>query len=263
MSLRRTFILSAVVSAVLFNCHLAPAATNIFLKLEGISGESKDYAHPSEINVVDWSWGISNTIPTDAASLTCLSLTKYADTATPLLMKMCAGGGPITTAALTVRYGGKSPVVFLHITMTDVLVSSVATGGPGSDDRLTEKVKLTFSEVNVTYTPLSGPLPKTNYGFIWNTTKNEGETSAKVMPDPTPAGGLASTLTYTNGARSVSLTWTSTAGTFYQVWVAPNPTPPFEPYGNPIPASATGKTSILLPVNAIRKFFRIETLPAE
>lgn len=263
MSLRRTFILIAVVSSLLSYCHLASAETNIFLKLEGINGESKDYAHPSEIVVVDWSWGISKSIPTAAASLTSLTLTKYVDTATPLLMKMCAGGGPISTATLTVRYGGKSPVSFLHITMTDVMVSSAETGGAVGYDRLTEKVTLTFAVVNVTYTPIYAPPPKTEYAFVWDARKNEGVISTNVVPDPTPAGGFASTLTYTNGARAISLTWASTAGTFYRVWVAPNPTPPFEPYGNPIPGSPTGKTSILLPVNAIKKFFRVETLPAE
>lgn len=35
-------------------------AVDMFLKLEGISGESKDSSHKGEIDILAWSWGMTN-----------------------------------------------------------------------------------------------------------------------------------------------------------------------------------------------------------
>jgi type VI secretion system secreted protein Hcp len=39
------------------------------------------------------------------------------------------------------------------IKMTDVLITSISTGGSGGEDRLTENVSLNFAKVEVVYTP--------------------------------------------------------------------------------------------------------------
>ena len=35
-------------------------AVDMFLKIAGVDGESKDKSHPMEIDVLAWSWGLSN-----------------------------------------------------------------------------------------------------------------------------------------------------------------------------------------------------------
>ena len=35
-------------------------AVDMFLKLDGIKGESKDSKHSGEIEILAWSWGLSN-----------------------------------------------------------------------------------------------------------------------------------------------------------------------------------------------------------
>ena len=35
-------------------------AVDMFLKIEGIEGESQDNAHKDKIDIVSWSWGMSN-----------------------------------------------------------------------------------------------------------------------------------------------------------------------------------------------------------
>jgi type VI protein secretion system component Hcp len=35
-------------------------AVDMFLKIDGVKGESKDQAHTQEIDVFSWSWGMSN-----------------------------------------------------------------------------------------------------------------------------------------------------------------------------------------------------------
>jgi type VI secretion system secreted protein Hcp len=35
-------------------------AVDMFLKLNGVTGESKDKVHTTEIDVLSWSWGMTN-----------------------------------------------------------------------------------------------------------------------------------------------------------------------------------------------------------
>ena len=83
-----------------------------------------------------------------------LSLTKYVDKSSPNLMMHCASGKHIDKVKLTVRKaGGESQVEYMVINLEEVLVTSLSTGGSGSDDRLTENVTLNFAQVMVDYQP--------------------------------------------------------------------------------------------------------------
>ena len=58
--------------------------------------------------------------------------------------------------------------------MTEVLVTSVSTGGSGGEDRLTENVTFNFAEVKVDYTEQkmdggAGDKPSMGYSFLENT----------------------------------------------------------------------------------------------
>jgi type VI protein secretion system component Hcp len=52
-----------------------------------------------------------------------------------------------------VRKAGEQAVEYCKIKLTEVIISSVSTGGAGSGDRLTEKVTLNFGTVNMDYVP--------------------------------------------------------------------------------------------------------------
>lgn len=55
------------------------AATDMFLKIDGVDGESLDAQHRNEIDVLAWSWGASSDM-----RRTCIqdiSVTKYVDSA--------------------------------------------------------------------------------------------------------------------------------------------------------------------------------------
>jgi type VI secretion system secreted protein Hcp len=83
-----------------------------------------------------------------------LSLTKYVDKATPNLMMHCSNGKHIDKVTLTVRKaGGESQIDYLVITLEEVLVTALDTGGSGPVDRLTENVTLNFAQVRVDYQP--------------------------------------------------------------------------------------------------------------
>ena len=82
-----------------------------------------------------------------------LSFTKYVDKSSPNLMKVCCTGRHYDEATLVVRKAGGSPIEYITVTMNEVLVTSVSTGGSGGEDRLTENVTLNFGKVKVSYQP--------------------------------------------------------------------------------------------------------------
>jgi type VI secretion system secreted protein Hcp len=136
----------------------------MFMKIKDIKGESQDKGSPShkdEIDVLAWSWGTSQSATTHVGggggsgkvSVQDLSFTKYIDSASPDLLLACCNGKHLDEALLTVRKAGESPVEYLKIKMTEVIISSVSTGGSGGEDRLTENVTLNFAKVAVDYTP--------------------------------------------------------------------------------------------------------------
>jgi type VI secretion system secreted protein Hcp len=147
----------AVIAAV--SATDAFAALDMFLKLDGVPGESSDDKHAKEIDVLDWSWGVNGALPRvqkTAAQPFCaqgISLTKVVDRSTPVLLSKAAAGESIPNATLTIRRAGTTPLEFLVITFTDVRISSESTGGSGGETRLTENVTLNFGSATVTYTP--------------------------------------------------------------------------------------------------------------
>lgn len=134
-------------------------ATDMFLKLGDIKGEAADKTHKGEIDVLAWSWGASNSGNmhmgggggAGKVAVQDLSFTKYVDLASTEVFLSCCNGKHIPEATLVVRKAGETPLEYLTITMSDVLISSYSTGGSGGEDRLTENVSLNFAKVKVTY----------------------------------------------------------------------------------------------------------------
>ena len=136
-------------------------SADMFLKIEGVEGESVDHKHAKEIDILAWSWGMTQSGSmhigggggAGKVAVQDLSVTKYVDKSSPNLIQTCCTGRHYPKATLTVRKAGASPVEYMIITMTDVLITSVSTGGSGGEDRLTENVSLNFAKVEVKYTP--------------------------------------------------------------------------------------------------------------
>jgi type VI secretion system secreted protein Hcp len=82
-----------------------------------------------------------------------ISFTKYVDKSSPNLIQYCCNGKHFADALLTVRKAGENPLEYLKITIKDLMIAAVTTGGSGGEDRLTENVTLNFAEFKVEYTP--------------------------------------------------------------------------------------------------------------
>ncbi|NJD07656.1 MAG: type VI secretion system tube protein Hcp [Methylococcaceae bacterium] len=134
-------------------------AVDMFLDIPPIKGESKDATHKEKMDVLAWSWGMSNSgsghvgggSGSGKVNVQDLSVTKYIDKASCDLMKSCCNGKHFDKATLIVRKAGEKPLEYVTITMTDVMITAVSTGGSGGEDRLTENVTLNFTKVKVEY----------------------------------------------------------------------------------------------------------------
>jgi len=136
-------------------------AVDMFLKMAPIKGESKDATHKEEIDVLSWSWGASQTGTTHQGggggagkvNVQDISFTHYVDKSSHLLLGACATGKHFDEALLTVRKAGDTPLEYVKLTMSEVIVTSVSTGGSGGEDRITENVTLNFAKFKFEYTP--------------------------------------------------------------------------------------------------------------
>ena len=136
-------------------------AVDMFLKIDGVKGESLDKTYKDAIEILAWSWGLSQSGSfhfgggggAGKANIQDISLTKYVDKATAGLLKKCTTGEHYKQADVICRKAGGDPLEFLKIKMEKVMVTSVSTGGSGGEDRLTENVTLNFAKVTCTYKP--------------------------------------------------------------------------------------------------------------
>jgi type VI secretion system secreted protein Hcp len=136
-------------------------ASDIFVKIGDIKGESLDSKHKDEVEVLSWSWGVQQTGTMahgggggeGKASFNDFNFTHHVDKASPVLLKACATGEHIKEATITVRKAGKGQQEFLIIKMNDVLITSVNPSGSGDSAATAESVALQCSKVDLEYKP--------------------------------------------------------------------------------------------------------------
>ena len=135
-------------------------AVDMFIKIGDIKGEAQDKTHKDEIDVLSWSWGVSNSGTTHygsgsgggRASFQDISLTSYYDKSTHQLMKSATLGDHIKECILTCRRAGGKQNEYIKYVLKDCLITSVSTGGSGGEDRLTVNFTINFGELDFLYT---------------------------------------------------------------------------------------------------------------
>jgi len=156
-------------------------AVDMFMKIGDLKGESKGSGHKNEIDVLAWSWGMSQsgTMHTGGGggagkvNVQDLSFTKYFDAASTDLMLSCCNGKHIPEATLTIQKAGETVLPYIKIVLTNLLVASVSTGGSGGEDRLTENVTLNFEKVKVEYdTQTEKGAKGDHFAMGWNIAEN-------------------------------------------------------------------------------------------
>jgi type VI secretion system secreted protein Hcp len=133
-------------------------AVDMFLKLDGIKGESKADGHKDEIDVQSFSWGMTQQGTfaggggggAGKVNVQDCHFTKSVDTATCDLMLKCCDGTHIKSGIISFRKAGGKQQEYLKIKIEDLIVSSYQQGG-SSQDVVHDQFSLNFSKVSVEY----------------------------------------------------------------------------------------------------------------
>jgi type VI secretion system secreted protein Hcp len=134
--------------------------SDVFLKIEGVDGESTDSKHKGEIEVLSYSWGASNPVSLGSGSgglgagrvsFTEMTFMVNFGKQSPKLFAACAGGDHFKKATITHRKSGKEQQEFLKYELTDLMVSSYQTATAGDHSIPTDSFTLAFTSVKMEY----------------------------------------------------------------------------------------------------------------
>lgn len=136
-------------------------ALDTFIKIGDVKGESTVKGFEDQIQVSSWSWGMSQSGTTHTGqgggagkvNVHDLNFTHNVDAASPNLLMACCTGKHFDTATITMRKAGGSPLDYVKIELTEVLVTGVTHGGSGGEDLLSESVTLNFAKFKFSYQP--------------------------------------------------------------------------------------------------------------
>jgi len=154
---------------------------DMFLKMDGVEGESRDNKHKNEIELLSFSFGATQ--PGSAGhgggagvakvQVNDLQISKYFDKASPKLFEACATGKHTPKVVITCRKAGGSQQEYLTITLSEVIVSSIQDSGSGGETLPSESVTLNFTKIEIEYKPQD---EKGNLGGVikagWDLSKN-------------------------------------------------------------------------------------------
>jgi type VI secretion system secreted protein Hcp len=137
--------------------------SDIFAKIGDIKGESTDAKHKDEIEVLSFSWGVTNPVSPGGggggggagkAAFHDLSITHRIDKASPKLLEACATGKHLPEATITHRKAGKGQQEYLIVKMNDVVITGVVHGGSaGQPETGSESVTMAFAKIALDYKP--------------------------------------------------------------------------------------------------------------
>ena len=138
--------------------------SDVFLKIDGVEGESSDAKHKNEIEVLSYSWGVTQAITGTVSSsgtfsgqrcdMSPLTVQKLFDKASPKAAQACAAGDHFASAVLTLCRAGGDKQPYMEYKLSDVLISSVQVGGAGEGGVPTESWSLHYAKIEMTYTQI-------------------------------------------------------------------------------------------------------------
>jgi len=128
----------------------------IYVKIEGIEGESKDSKHKGWIDALAASYGVeqSSSISSGGgggvgkASFDAVTFTHALDRASPTLFAYCAEGKHIKKVDISLCKSGGGLEEYAHITLSDVLVVDVEPAG-AAGTQWVETIRLSYSTIKI------------------------------------------------------------------------------------------------------------------
>jgi type VI secretion system secreted protein Hcp len=133
---------------------------DIFIKIDGIKGESTSKAYKDAVDLQSFSWGASQPNAggstggggkSSRANFASFDLVKNLDSASPKLFSAVAAGEHIKNAELSVRRAGGKQALLYSMKFDDLEVDGFSHKDRGG--QMTENVSFKFSKVEVAYYP--------------------------------------------------------------------------------------------------------------
>ncbi|HXV56508.1 MAG TPA: type VI secretion system tube protein Hcp [Gaiellaceae bacterium] len=131
---------------------------DVFLRIDGVEGESADAKHKGEIDVLEYDWGLAAPASTraggaGAGKVTFQDLRVVARTskASPTLFLNCATGKAAKEAVLAVRRAGAKQDDYLVVRLKTVRITSYDQTASDEDDTPLDDVSLAFDRIEVEY----------------------------------------------------------------------------------------------------------------
>jgi type VI secretion system secreted protein Hcp len=181
MAIRKgaTFRLTGIIIAFIFVVPSAAlAAESLFLKLDGIPGESPKAGHESEIDLLSYSQSFTNT-GGRAVQANCgaITVTKLIDRSSPHLIGAVLRGNLIPTGVITFRNDGPPPFEYYKVTLTDVLINVISQTDAAPDPTtILEQISMNARTISFHYTQQSPTgSPGGIVTFSWNCDTNKGQ----------------------------------------------------------------------------------------
>lgn len=156
---------------------------DMFIKIGDVEGEAQDKAHGKEIDVLAFSWGMSQAGTMHLGSgggsgkvaVQDLYFTKFIDSSSARLLQAMTTHEHFPTATLIVRKSGKKQLEYVKLIMKDLVVTSLNIDEPERegqvviDERLREVVSLNFRSFEYKYVPqLVGGAGGVEKSMFWN-----------------------------------------------------------------------------------------------
>lgn len=160
-------------------------AVDMYLKIEGIPGESTDAKHDKWIQISSYTHGIQQEVAGAGGSgqgghggglidFETLKIVKIIDVSTPDLHLFCCDGKHIEKVELECCLAAGEKHTFMKYELEDVYINSVMANGDASGVRPSEVVSFAFGKIKWEYTPIDQKgKPGTAIDRIWDLEKNE------------------------------------------------------------------------------------------
>jgi len=132
----------------------------MFLKIEGIDGESLDRWHKNEIEIDNWSWTTKNNVTwgknqgghSTNAEISQITVNKICCRASAILYRYCVTGKHFKKARIICRKNdGEKKLEYLTVELEDVMISQVKWFGNGANQTLQETIEISFAEFYLVY----------------------------------------------------------------------------------------------------------------
>jgi len=138
---------------------------SIFMKYDGITGESSDINHKGWMDVENIQWGVHRNITSGSSTqndressnteISDLMVTRHMDSATPMIfIESCCGKGKDVLINLSKTGAGSGSDIFMEYTLKNALVTNYQVSANSQDNtRPTETMTISFVDIEVKYTP--------------------------------------------------------------------------------------------------------------